>query len=222
MVRLNRFGVPWIAAIVSASVPILVLLIMHDLDSLAALYAIGVIGAVAINVSLCSIHPRLRRPWRKICMMVLGIVLLIIWVTLAFVKHEALIFVCIVMVVGLVARQLSRWLGKRKGPSRACFARRSWSSYRQRRCSSRRFCSARTARTRWRGRRCAVAKESDATLVVCFIRQVNLSYKYESDQKLTIETDLAALKAFAVSWTSVTAWVSRCCPSTTPAPTRPS
>ena len=42
-----------------------------------------------------------------------------------------------------------------------------------------------------------VAKESDAMLVVCFIRQVNLSYKYESEQKLTIETDQAALKAFS-------------------------
>ena len=56
MVKLNRFGVPWIPAVVAARVPILVLLISHDLDSLAALYAIGVIGAVAINVTLCS-HP---------------------------------------------------------------------------------------------------------------------------------------------------------------------
>ena len=155
IVRLNRFGVPWIAAVVSASVPILVLLIMHDLDSLAALYAIGVIGAVAINVSLCSIHPRSRRPWRKICMMVLGMVLLVIWVTLAFVKHEALIFVCIVMVVGLAARQLSVGWASEKVPSRASFARRLWRSYRQRRCSSRRFFWARTVRTHWRRRHCA-------------------------------------------------------------------
>ncbi len=41
------------------------------------------------------------------------------------------------------------------------------------------------------------AKENDATLVVCFIRQVNVSYKYESESKLTIETDLMALKAFS-------------------------
>ena len=34
-------------------------------------------------------------------------------------------------------------------------------------------------------------------LVVCFIRQVNLSYKYESEQRLTIETDVAALKVFS-------------------------
>ena len=36
------------------------------------LYAIGVIGAVAINISLCAFHPRLRRLYRKIPMMLLG------------------------------------------------------------------------------------------------------------------------------------------------------
>jgi K+-sensing histidine kinase KdpD len=41
------------------------------------------------------------------------------------------------------------------------------------------------------------AKQSDAVLVVCFIRQVNLSYKYESERKKTIDTDIAALKAFS-------------------------
>ena len=58
------------------------------------------IGAVAINVTLCAIHPRLRRMRRKVPMMILGVVLLAIWVTLAFIKLHALIFVAIVMVVG--------------------------------------------------------------------------------------------------------------------------
>jgi hypothetical protein len=40
------------------------------------------------------------------------------------------------------------------------------------------------------------AKKHDAALVVCFIRQVNLSYKYE-DGRLTIDTDLAALRTFS-------------------------
>jgi hypothetical protein len=39
--------------------------------------------------------------------------------------------------------------------------------------------------------------QANGILVVCFIRQVNLSYKYESESKLTIESDLAALKAFS-------------------------
>ena len=51
MQKLNRFGVPWLPAVVSASVPILVLLIIHNLDALAALYAIGVIGAVEAHAA---------------------------------------------------------------------------------------------------------------------------------------------------------------------------
>src|SRR5439155_25147664 len=115
MTALNRFGVPWMPAVVAASVPILVLLISHDLDSLAALYAIGVIGAVAINVTLCSLHPRLRRMHRKVPMLMLGVVLLAIWVTLAFTKLHALLFGTIVMAIGLSARELTKWLQRRRG-----------------------------------------------------------------------------------------------------------
>src|SRR5437588_11234753 len=81
MTGLNRFGVPWLPALVAASVPIMVLLISHDLDSLAALYAIGVIGAVAINTTLVAIHPRLRKTWRTGVAFALGIVLLAIGIT---------------------------------------------------------------------------------------------------------------------------------------------
>jgi hypothetical protein len=41
------------------------------------------------------------------------------------------------------------------------------------------------------------AQDADAALVVCFIRQVSLSYKYESERKPTIDTDAAALKTFS-------------------------
>ena len=41
----------------------------------------------------------------------------------------------------------------------------------------------------------AEAKNLDAALVVCFIRQVHLSYKY--DERRTIDTDLAALRTFS-------------------------
>src|SRR6185503_18508666 len=108
MQALNRFGVPWFPALVAAAVPALVLLFSHDLESLAALYAIGVIGAVAINVTLCALHPRLRRFRRKVPMMLLGIFLLAIWVTLAFTKLHALIFVTVVMIIGLSVRQVTK------------------------------------------------------------------------------------------------------------------
>ena len=86
---LNRFGVPWIPAIIAAGVPCLVLIFMHDVEKLAALYAIGVVGAVAINVTLCAMHPRLRRWRRKIPMFILGMVLLAIWISLGFTSTGA-------------------------------------------------------------------------------------------------------------------------------------
>jgi amino acid transporter len=114
MQSLNRFGVPWIPTLTATSIPIVVLLFVHQLEQLAALYAIGVIGAVAINVTLCAFHPRLRRMRRKFPMVLLGIVLLLIWVTLAYVKREALVFVSIVMVTGLSVRFVTRWLAARR------------------------------------------------------------------------------------------------------------
>lgn len=197
LVRLNRFGVPWVPALIAAGVPILVLLISHDLTSLAALYAIGVIGAVAINVTLCSLHPRLRRLHRKAPMLALGIVLLLIWVTLACTKLHALIFVTIVMIVGLTARAINKKVGQRKGPKpsllkQAIAEQLSLDAMARPKVLLGTYGSDALALAA-----IEQAKSSDATLIVCFIRQINLSYKYESERKLTIETDVAALKTFS-------------------------
>src|SRR5258708_16675181 len=41
-----------------------------------------------------------------------------------------------------------------------------------------------------------VAKEKGCTLIVCFIRQISLSYKYD-ERRLNIDTDIAALRTFS-------------------------
>jgi amino acid transporter len=196
MQGLNRFGVPWLPALVAAAVPVLVLVISHDLESLAALYAIGVIGAVAINVTLCALHPRLRRLHRKAPMMLLGVLLLAIWVTLAFTKLHALAFVAVVMAVGLTARQVTKWVAGRKGkPSlirQAIHEQLTPDALGKPRVMIGTYGSEALARTAVR-----VAQGHDAALVVCFIRSVALSYKYGSGQKLGIDTDQAAQKTFA-------------------------
>lgn len=190
---LNRFGVPWIPAVIAASVPVLVLLFSHDLEKLAALYAIGVIGAVAINVTLCAFHPRLRRLHRKGPMVALGIVLLIIWVTLAFTKHTALLFVLVVMAIGLSARALTRWYANRSPkptllrqaiidqlpPDFALMPKIMIGTYGS-------VALAQPAME--------IAKKEHAALLVCFVRQVSLSMKW--DQPLSIDDDLAAKKTF--------------------------
>jgi len=195
LMRINRFGVPAIPAIVAMSVPIIVLLISHNLDQLAALYAIGVIGAVAINISLCAFHPRLRRLHRKIPMMLLGVVLLCMWVTLAYVKRQALVFVSIVMVIGLAARQLNKMLATRKGPRpsllrQAIMHQLGGGALDRPRILVGTYGSDALARPAM-----TEARKSGATLVVCFVRSVRLSYNWR--RRLSMDSDIAALRVFA-------------------------
>ena len=67
LTRLNPFGVPWIALVPAVAVPILILSIFHSLDTLGDLYAIGVVGAIAINLSSTAINRKLElKNWERI------------------------------------------------------------------------------------------------------------------------------------------------------------
>jgi amino acid transporter len=196
MQSLNRFGVPWVPAFVAAGVPALVLVISHDLESLAALYAIGVIGAVAINVSLCAIHPRLRKFWRKVPMTALGLLLLAIWATLAFTKLHALAFVSIVMAVGLIARALTKRLAARR-PRPSLLRRAIAEQLRAEVMAGPKVMIGTYGSVELAGAAIAAAAQAEAALVVSFVRQVSLSYKYQSEQRLDIDSDVAAQRTFA-------------------------
>ena len=59
--RLNMFGVPWVALLPAVVVPCLLLLIFTSLEELADLYAMGVVGAIAINfLTCCTINRKLE------------------------------------------------------------------------------------------------------------------------------------------------------------------
>ena len=196
MQALNRFGVPTVPAFVAGAVPALVLVFSHDLGSLAALYAIGVIGAVAINVSLCALHPRLRKSYRKIPMGVLSVLLLAIWATLAMTKLHALAFVTIVMVVGLAARQVTKHLAARKAKP-SLLRQAIMEQLPAEAMSKRKMMIGTYGSEALAAPALARARNDGATLVVAFIREVSLSYKYESESKFTIDSDPAAQKTFA-------------------------
>jgi nucleotide-binding universal stress UspA family protein len=194
LVRLNRFGVPWLPAILSATVPIIILIISHNLDQLAALYAIGVIGAIAINISLCAFHPRLRKMWRKVFMALLGVFLLVIWVTLAYVKRDALIFVTVVMIVGLSARALSKGFAKRKGPKLTLLRQAIVDQLDETALQKPKILIGTYGSDALATAAFNEAKRTGATLVVCFIRELRLDFGMAA---LSMDTDLAALKTFA-------------------------
>jgi amino acid transporter len=193
---LNRFGVPWVPAAVAAAVPALVLLFSHDLESLAALYAIGVIGAVAINVSLCAIHPRLRRLRRKVPMALLALVLLAIWATLAFTKLHALAFVTIVLAIGLAARAATRKLAARR-PRPSLLRRAIAEQLPADVLGGPKVMIGTYGSVELAPAAIGAARQAGAALVVSFVRQVSLSYKYDSEQRLDVDSDAAAQRTFA-------------------------
>ena len=193
--KLNSFGSPWIGAVVAAGVPAAVLLFAHDLETLASLYAIGVVGAVAINCSLCAFHPRLRKRWRKISMLLLGVLLVAIWITLAFTKLHALLFVSIVLAVGLVLRKLTQVHTKRR-PKPSLLRQAIVDQLTPEALAKPKVLLATAGSDDLADAALELAAAEDATLVVAFVRQVALSYKVEAESRLTLDTDPAAQALF--------------------------
>jgi amino acid transporter len=193
--KLNGFGAPWIGALVAAGVPAAILLVFHDLKTLASLYAIGVVGAVAINCSITAFHPRLRKLYRKIAMAALGLLLIAIWITLAFTKWHALAFVAIVLATGLSLRQLTRLAAKRR-PKPSLLRQAIIEQLTPEALARPKVLLATAGSDALADAALQVAAADNAALVVCFIRQVALSYKVEAERKLTLDTDPAAQALF--------------------------
>lgn len=189
--KLNGFGAPWVAAIVAAVVPAIILLFAHDLETLAALYAIGVVGAVALNTLLISKHPRLRKPWRKICMFALSIILMLIWVTLAYSKHQALIFVCVVMATGLILRALTQ-LHARRRPKLSLLRQAIVEQLTPEAMLMPKMLLATAGSATNAEVAIQQAQAAHSALVVSFVREVALNYKVESESMMTLDTDPAA------------------------------
>jgi amino acid transporter/nucleotide-binding universal stress UspA family protein len=108
LVRLNRYGVPTIPLIAAAVLPVFILAITADFKALANLYAIGVVGAITVNLSSCSVNWRLpMRLWERGLMSVTSIVLAAVWLTIAYTIDHALFFAICVLGVGLSIRAYS-------------------------------------------------------------------------------------------------------------------
>ena len=109
--RLNRFGVPWIPLALAAALPILVVVFATDLTFLANLYAIGVVGAITVNLGSCAINKSLDfRWWERALLALTFVVLFAVEITIAKTKHEALFFVVCIVGGGLGLRAYSQRL----------------------------------------------------------------------------------------------------------------
>jgi amino acid transporter/nucleotide-binding universal stress UspA family protein len=106
--RLNRHGVPRIPLMVAVAIPILVLAIMRQFESLAGLYAIGVVGAISVNLGACTFNKHLGlRAYERLIMGATFLVLALVEVTIAKTKPDALFFAVCVLGVGLGFRAYS-------------------------------------------------------------------------------------------------------------------
>jgi amino acid transporter len=102
---LNRHGVPGIPLLIAVGLPIVVLVATANFTALAGLYAIGVVGAIAVNIGSCCFNRAL--PVKIIDRILFGItfgILFVVEITLAHTKPDALFFVVCVVGGGLALR----------------------------------------------------------------------------------------------------------------------
>jgi amino acid transporter len=107
--RLNSHGVPWIPLAIAAVFPAIILLMTQNLEALAGLYAIGVVGAICVNLGSCTVNSALAIKWfERGIMGATALVLVAVEFTLAKTKPDALFFVACVLIVGLFLRSWSQ------------------------------------------------------------------------------------------------------------------
>jgi nucleotide-binding universal stress UspA family protein len=106
---LNRQGVPWVPLIVSVVLPVIVLESTRGLEALASLYAIGVTGAICLNLGSCGLDKTLAmRGWQRGVMIGTALLMAAIWVTIAVNKPHAFLFAVILSGVGLFLREAAQ------------------------------------------------------------------------------------------------------------------
>jgi amino acid transporter len=103
--RLNRHGVPFYPLLIALGLPTVVLLFVANFTALAGLYAIGVVGAITVNVGSCAFNRIVGFTWYdRVLFAVTFCVLFFVELTLAHTKLDALQFVVAVLLGGLALR----------------------------------------------------------------------------------------------------------------------
>ena len=103
--KLNFHGVPRLPLAVASLLPALLVIISDDLRSLANLYAIGVVGAITVNLGSCCFNRRLLLHWwERGIMTATFLILFAVELTVAKNSQNALFFVVCVLGVGFALR----------------------------------------------------------------------------------------------------------------------
>ena len=104
---LNRHGVPILPLILSTATTIAVLLLVGNVETLSHLYAIGLVGAMTINLGSTATDKTINiRSVVRIFMLVSATVLLLIEISIAVNKVQAALFASAILIAGLSARAI--------------------------------------------------------------------------------------------------------------------
>jgi len=103
--KLNAHGMPVWPVVIATALPVIVLIISPNQVSLMELYAIGVVGAIGVNVGSCVVNRRLNLRWYERGAMVMTfLILFAVELTIAKTKPNALFFVVCILIAGLSLR----------------------------------------------------------------------------------------------------------------------
>ena len=113
--QLNSYGVPKIGTIVATLIPAALVLLVSDVSGLADLYAVGVVGAIACNLGATSTDRTIPlKPNERSMMFVTFLLMTLIEISLFIDKPNARIFAAVILVVGLIMRELAKERAARK------------------------------------------------------------------------------------------------------------
>jgi nucleotide-binding universal stress UspA family protein len=106
---LNPYGVPWIPVLIATGLPLIVVMFSPNQISLMELYAIGVVGAITVNLGSCIFNTRLGLSWLERSLMIFtALILCAVELTLAKTKPNALFFIMCILLIGFALRALSQ------------------------------------------------------------------------------------------------------------------
>lgn len=111
--KVNKYGVPLIPLVLVTVLPVVILFFVRKIVLLADLYAIGFVGAIAVNLFATSTDRKLPiKRWERIFMFTVFLVMGSIELTLFIQKSHARYFVLATMLVGLALRWLAKSMRK--------------------------------------------------------------------------------------------------------------
>jgi amino acid transporter len=103
--RLNSHGVPCWPLMIALGLPLIVVALSNNLASLMGLYAIGVVGAITVNLGSCTFNRHMKlAAYERLVMGLTFAILFAVEFTIARTKPDALFFAVCVLGGGLAIR----------------------------------------------------------------------------------------------------------------------